>query len=332
MTEKIEEGYEQGIRDMMKIEQELGFEKVRQLSKYQGVTSLNRDQAMEIMSTIWPEAPYADKLAAAMLCATYGLNPLANHIFLIPYKENRTGITTWSRVWGIRAKRLLATRRGTFSYLDMSPRLMTPDEQIKVWGEVDKAHLCYLTHLRDMKTGAEVYGYGKWPRDTQPKGTSKGNSQANMASIRSESQAIDRLRPAEMPSGFTVTDEDYVDAAVAETTADLTEKYKDILTPPTITPDNAIKQGIEEQVGVDTPVTDGSAVTAESQSPIDLPWLKERLTELKWKNSEVIAWLAGKQLFKGVNLTGSLSQVVERLSNEQAAFLVAEIDERLKMA
>ncbi len=368
--EKIEEGYEQGIRDMVKKEQELGLEKVRQLSRYQGVTSLSRDQAMEIMSTIWPDAPQADKLAAAMLCASYGLNPLANHIFLIPFKDN-SGKTTWSRVWGIRAKRLLATRRGTFSYLDMSPRLMTADEQIKVWGEVDKANLCYLSHLKDMKTGAEVYGYGKWPRDTQPKGTNKGNTQANMASIRSESQAIDRLRPAEMPSDFTITDEDYVEAEAVspEQTTTLTFPR-----PASSTPDNATKQGIEAPTGrehwcsehntaytekkvgkktwwshpvepdgwcnEDKPLHSVDKVAAEmaAEAPvveicpeenINLDWLKESLATLNWQTSAFVAWLASRQEFKGLDLKGKVSEVVGRMSAQQAEFLTKEIETRL---
>ena len=193
------------------MEEEMGTEKANQRIKYQGVTSLTRPQAMEIMETIWPDAPMPDKVAAAILCSSYGLNPLANHVFLIPFKDHDTGETTWARVWGIKAKRLLGSRKGGYSYLDMTPRLMTEAEQVKVWGAVDTANLCYITWLKDMKTGAEVYGYGKWPKGKSVKGADKGNSQANMASIRSESQALDRLRPAEMPTGWTATDEQYLD-------------------------------------------------------------------------------------------------------------------------
>ena len=202
-----ENNYEGGLRQMQQVEQQHGVDKARQLAKYQGVTSLTRQQALEIMETIWPNAPAVDKTAAAMLCVSYGLNPLANHVFLIPFEDKKTGVTTWTRVWGIRAKRLVASRRGAYCYLDMTPRLMTDDEQVKVWGAVDETSLCYITILRDMKSGAEASGFGKWPKNEIPKGTSKGNSQANMASIRSESQALDRLRPAEMPSGFVVADE-----------------------------------------------------------------------------------------------------------------------------
>lgn len=192
------------------MDKEIGTEKTQQLVKYVGVTSLTRSQAMEIMETIWPAAPATDKVAAAILCSSYGLNPLANHVFLIPFLNKKTGKKEWARVWGIKAKRLLASRRGAYSYLDMTPRLMTDEEQVKVWGATDPDNLCYMTHLKDMKTGAEAYGYGKWPKKEQPYGTDKGNSQANMASIRSESQGLDRLRPAEMPGGFAVADERYI--------------------------------------------------------------------------------------------------------------------------
>jgi len=193
--------------------------KTRALDKYMGSMVLTRPQAQEIMEIIWPDAPIQDKVAAAILCATYQLNPLANHVFLIPFKD-KTGKKTWARVWGIKAKRLLASRKGGYSYLDMTPRLMTEDEQVKVWGHTQVGYLCYLTWLKDMKTGAEAYGYGRWPENQEPYGTDKGNTKANMASIRSESLALDRLRPAEMPTGFAVADEEYieVEGRVVETT------------------------------------------------------------------------------------------------------------------
>ena len=207
---------------MVQVETQHGLDKARQLTKYQGVTSLTRPQAMEILETIWPEAPAPDKLAAAILCASYGLNPLANHIFLINFKGK------WARIWGIKAKRLVASRKGGYSYLDMTPRLMTADEQIKVWGAVDTAHICYITWLKDMVTGAEVYGYGKWPVKDEPYGTDKGNSKANMAGIRSESQALDRLRPAEMPTGFAVADEQYINGE-SRVLTDVTETAGELL-------------------------------------------------------------------------------------------------------
>lgn len=112
---------------------------------------------------------------------------------------------------------------------------------------------------------------------------------------------------------------------------DLTDKYKDKLMP-TITLEDAAKQGTMEQVDTNATEAVQGAVTAEAtQGNIDLDWLKESLGQLKWKNAEVVAWIAGKQIYKGLALTGSLSQVVERMTKEQVAFLVAEIEGRLKM-
>ena len=44
-----------------------------------------------------------------------------------------------------------------------------------------------------------------------PKGADKGNTKLNMACIRSERKAIDRQYPGEMPKGYDVYDEQFVD-------------------------------------------------------------------------------------------------------------------------
>ena len=212
MTEEY--GYDEAIRDMVKAEKEFGIDKVRQIAKFQGSLALSQVEAMQIINVLWGDAPLADKKAAAMLCSSYRLNPLAGHVFLIPFNEkdkdgNIIGMT-WSRVIGIKAKRLLASRRGAFSYEDFSPRLMTEAEQIKVWGKVDPDNVCEITILKDMKTGAIAYGFGKWPKGKGIKGADKGNSRENMAGIHSESQALDRLRPGEMPS-VGIIDENFAE-------------------------------------------------------------------------------------------------------------------------
>jgi len=209
-----ENSYKGGIRRMEQVRQEHGPDKTRALAKYQAVTSLTQKDAMEIMETIWPDAPSADKKAAALLCAGYNLNPLMNHVFLIKFNKKKDGRiigADWARVLGIKAKRLISSRQGAIQYLDMSPRIMTDEEQIKAWGKVDNANVCFITHLRDAKSGAEAYGFGKWPLNSEPYGTDKGNTKENMAGIRSESQGLDRLRPGEMPTGITIADEQYVD-------------------------------------------------------------------------------------------------------------------------
>ena len=316
-----DKSYEGGIRQMTQVEQEHGLEKTRQLIKYQGATSLTRQQAMEIMDVIWPDAPSPDKVAAAILCASYGLNPLANHVFLIPFKD-KAGKKTWARVWGIKAKRLLASRKGGYSYLDMTPRLMTEEEQVKVWGGVDADNLCYITWLKDTKTGAEVYGYGKWPKINQPYGLDKGNTQANMASIRSESQALDRLRPAEMPIGFAIADEQYIEGesrVIDETTGEIAEPEP---ASETTEQDSSLVKEESSAVAPD------EVVEAVPDIGKDMLWVRESLKQVKWTEPTIKSYLAN--IFK-VSKEGTLEEVIARLSQEQKVRLVKEIQDRLDM-
>lgn len=271
-----EDNYEGGIRRMVQVEQEHGFEKARALAKYQATTTLTQKDAMEIMETIWPKAPVADKKAAAILCSSYNLNPLMNHVFLIPFGDK------WVRVLGIKAKRLISSRQGAIQYLDMSPRIMTNEEQITVGGKVDEDNVCFMTHLRDANSGAEAFGYGKWPKDQEPYGTDKGNSKENMAGIRSESQALDRLRPGEMPTGVAVMDEQYLDKEGYEATAEAEPNLAD---PP-----------------------------HKDSFGIDIDWLNETLKEIKWTDETIKSFLAKYQ----VNLEGTLVEVIARLNREQA--------------
>lgn len=190
--------------------QEYGKGKADALVKYFGQTSLQKVELQDIIETLWPEAPPIEKTKAIMLCATYGLNPLNKHIFLIPFNKGEED-ETWALVMSIHCKRLLASRRGPFSYVDNTPRIMTEDEQKKVFGEVLKDRLYVITKLRDPKTSAESVGYGFYLNKDTPKGESKGNTRFNMAAIRSESQALDRLRPGEMPLGIEAVEESVIE-------------------------------------------------------------------------------------------------------------------------
>lgn len=185
---------------------QIGEEKTTALDKYIGVTSLTRDQAKEILTTIWPKAPGNEITKAMILCASYGLNPLMGHVFLIPFKDK------WATVMGIKANRLIASRKGTISYIDDTPRLMTEAEQVKIFGKKQTGQICAITKIKDPDTGAEASGYGRWPEKESPYGMDKGNSPENMSFIRSERQALDRLRPGEMPVGVEVMDERYMPA------------------------------------------------------------------------------------------------------------------------
>lgn len=186
------------------------------IDKYQGVTSLTKPQAQEILEAVYPLAPASEITRAVLLCHSYGLNPLMKHIYLIPFKNAKTGKDDFVTVMGIGAKRLLATRRGSYSYVDDTPRVMTDDEEKRRHGSVDRAKVWFLTKLRDTTTGAEASGEGWWPANSQPYGTDKGNTVFNMASIRSESQALNRLFPGEMPVDVDVVSEEYAQGKLAE--------------------------------------------------------------------------------------------------------------------
>jgi len=194
--------------------EELGKEKATKLMKYEGVVSLTRAAAMKILQTIWPEAPEVEVIKAAMVCHQYGLNPLMKHVFLIPFKRRQKGMVVgedYVTVLGIKANRLIAHRCDDFSYLDNTPRVMTEEEQKSIFGEVDNDKIWAITRLKDSK-GNEAQGYGSWPRGEDPYGVEKGNTRANMAFIRSERNALDRLFAGEMPQGVEVIDEEYVEA------------------------------------------------------------------------------------------------------------------------
>jgi len=109
---------------------------------------------------------------------------------------------------GIGATRLIASRNRKYSYKD-GTRLMTEEDQIRIFAEIDKSKIWAITVLKD-EYGNEAPGYGNWPRDKEPYGADKGNTKANMAMIRSERQAFDRLCPGEMPQGVDVIDAEYI--------------------------------------------------------------------------------------------------------------------------
>lgn len=192
------------------MQKEFGMETSTKLAKYMGVTSLSRDDAKEILQAVFPDAPESDVKRAMILCANYQLNPLMKHLFLVPFNKKENGKVIgvdWAIIIGIKAKRLMASRRGPFSYIDDSPRLMSEAEEKKIYGKIDPGKIRAICVLKDPTTGAETRGYGWWPRNKAAYGEDKGNEPENMAFIRSESNALDRLRPGEMPENIEAMDE-----------------------------------------------------------------------------------------------------------------------------
>jgi len=307
--------------------EELGEKKAVVLEKYEGVVSLTRAQAMEILKTIWPEAPEVEVLKAAIICHQYGLNPLMKHIFLIPFKRKKEGKVIgvdWVVVQGIGSNRLIARRKHNYSYLDLTPRRMTEEEQQRINGEVDDTRIWAITKLKDMETNAEALGVGSWPIDEVPYGTEKGNTKLNMACIRSEREALDRLYPAEMPQGIEVMEEKYIDAKytllaeggggkAAASAEGGKEKTLAAVTPPT--EDKSSK------------IADAPPAAAEGEGfHIDLTWLSESLKEIKWTEDTCKTFLIGKYKIDG---TGTLTEVLQRLTRKQAEEFTKELAEKV---
>ncbi len=170
-------------------------DKALAIRKYALTPRLDKAQAIEVLKTCWPKAPEQEVIRAALLCATYQLNPLMKHVFLVPYGQGDR--QQWSIQIGIGATRLAASRRGPVSYID-GPRIMSQEEQKQIRGKVDATKIWAITKLGG-RNGATSVGYGSYGLTETVQGEAKGNSRENMAMIRSERQALDRLYPAEMP-------------------------------------------------------------------------------------------------------------------------------------
>lgn len=187
-------------KEVERMTQEQGQAAMTKLQVYQSRGELTQAEAELVCQTLWPKAPDGDRVKAAMVCAQYGLNPLMRHVFLIPFKDE------WVLVMGIQATRLIAARGMSYSYMDDTPRVMTDAEQMKKFGKVDKDKIWAITKLR-RRDGMEAPGYGSWPKSQQPLGLDKGNTQENMAFIRSERNALDRCAPGAIPKGVEVVEE-----------------------------------------------------------------------------------------------------------------------------
>lgn len=224
VIDKEIEGYqkhEQVKYGRRQVKNELGTEKGKALQQYQGVMKLTYEEARYILQTIWPQAPEVELLKAAMICQQYGLNPLMKHLYLLEFQGK--GGSKWAPVLGIQATRLIASRNRRYGYQD-GPRLMTRREQEEILGKVD-GNTWAITILEDAE-GHKAPGYGVWPKlktiwkegkpievPNEPYGMDKGNTEMNMAFIRSERNALDRLLPGEMPQGIEVADMQYMQLA-----------------------------------------------------------------------------------------------------------------------
>ncbi len=201
--------YRSEIRREIELETQHGRETAKELATIPKHGQLNQDQAMTILKLVYPKAPPEEIVRCAILCRDFGLHPLMKEVYLIPFKD-KSGKENYVTVLGINATRKLMAQRGTYSYLDNTPRVMTEKEQKDIFGEVDDFNIKAITRLKT-KDGLEAQGYGSWPKNKEPYGTDKGNSKANMAFIRSERNAFGRLFTDALPKDIEVIDDAYVD-------------------------------------------------------------------------------------------------------------------------
>lgn len=167
-------------------------------------TKPTKDDLNLFIQKLWPKAPNIEKARALSICLRYSLDPMRGHVVLLPFKDRKTNETSWAMALGISASRMLASRVMRYSYLDNTPRLMTEDEQTLIFGEVATDRIWAITKLRGTD-GTEAAGYGYWIKAELPYG--RGNSIYNMAMIRSERAALDRLVPDVLPQVEDTVDE-----------------------------------------------------------------------------------------------------------------------------
>lgn len=326
------------------IEREARFNMVTQsnavqnkLAKYEAATSLTTAQAEEIITTLWPEAAQAspaEVYKAKMLCIQYHLNPLANHVFLIPFDkyegtgENRHKVgTTYATVLGIKANRLIASRKHHYTFLDDTPRIMTEEEQKKIYGRVQEDKIIFITKLKDLDTGAEASGRGEYKKENQwkkandPKGTDKGNSMENMSAIRSERNAYDKLYPADMPNPeIPVIDETYENP----TKITVVEPEKKEVAGELVEPLSEASESTTEVTAPETKPEHQEATDEVLPNGLNLTNLKEQLTEAQWSSTDVGKYLLAHFGVKGKKVSDMLGQ----LSKDQVAEFLNAVEER----
>ena len=181
------------------------------------LTKLTTNQAVFLLKKAWPGAPDPEVMKAAIICHNYNLHPYMGHVFLIPFKR-KSGETTWSVVHSIKSKRLIAQQGGkVYGYHD-GPRVMTGDEQVKLFSKVEPHRIWAITILKD-SAGNLFPGYGFWDKDDNPYGSDKGNTQHKMAFIRSESDALHKLAPGQLPN-IEVVDDSFMETTMAQAVED----------------------------------------------------------------------------------------------------------------
>lgn len=317
--------YRSEIRRETELEQKAGTDVAKRLAHIPKHGQLTRPDAEYILSLVYPGCPREEIVRCAILCRDFGLHPLMKEVYLIPFKD-KGGKENYVTVLGINATRKLMALRGSYSYVDDTPRLMTNTEQKRIFGEVDENNIVAITKLQT-KDGLEAPGYGRWPKDKQPYGTDKGNTKANMAFIRSERNAFGRLSPDALPPDVEIVDEAYVK---------LPEIGEVDLKTGEIKEEKAVEGEFTEVPPEEQPEPEAEVEQAQaSKSLIDLDWLKESLKGLVDKGQTAYAEksLLGymRSSYKGVE-GDSVSEIASNLDKGQATHFARVIQDALDKA
>ncbi len=214
------EDYRSNIRKEVELEEKHGRETALALSGVPKQGQLTEKQAMTILKLQYPGVPNNDIVKTAIFCRDFGLHPLANEVYLIPFKKKwKDAQNKWHEeerhvmVVGIPASRKMAhALKGDFSFLDDTPRAATEEEIIKQYGkdsEEARDNIISVTKLEGVG-GNKAIGFGLYPKSESPYGMDKGNTRRNMANIRSERQGMDRLPGKPLPR-YEVVDTAYVE-------------------------------------------------------------------------------------------------------------------------
>ena len=282
------------------------------LAKQKTNTSImTQTKAIYLLKTVWPNAPDAEVIKASIICATYGLNPLLKQVSLISFK-NKNGGVSWVTVLGIKATRNIALGTGhKYGYID-GPRVMTEDEQKTIFGQTYPDRIVAITKIKD-HDGNIYPGYGFYPKDGSVQGADKGNSVANMAFIRSERNALDKMAPGQLPN-TEVIDEEFTEVKVNNQTLEAGRQE-------TIA---QAENDIEELFGDGEP-TKAPVVKAE----FDIDWLMDKLKSINWNEKTTRSYLFAK--YK-VQTDGTIAEIVARLIPAQREEFFKEIEDRKAMA
>lgn len=327
------EDYITEARRDIKLTEEHGIHTSRALATIPKQGQLTQPQAMTVLKLVYPNAKEEEIVRTAIFCRDFGLHPLANEVYLIPFKGKNVMVV------GIPASRKMAhALKGEFSFLDDTPRAASDIEVAKQFGKNSdeaKNNIISVTKLQG-EGGNLAIGFGLYPKSEKPYGVDKGNTARNMANIRSERQAMDRLPGKPLPR-FEVVDAAYADVPDVGRVDTGTGEVVEIESSENKVPPDAPESkstAVEAGTGKEAPdQTDSEAeqgaVEPEVLSGIDPDWLKETLELIHWKEATAISWIKSQLT---VEEDGSLVEILNTMNQEQLKLFVDHLSSMREVA